>query len=455
MVNSSKFESCPSISADGLELYFDSDRPGGYGGADIYVTQRSTRTSPWGPATNNLGPKVNTSYHDFAPSVSSDGLELYFNSSRPGGLGGLDIFVSKRATRQDPWGDPVNLGPIVNSTVHDRVPRLSSDGLLLLFQCDRPGGFGDLDLWMTRRISHSAPWEPVVNLGPIINSSETDCQACLAPDGSALYFARDFSDRRDIPLKAPIIPIVDFNADGQVDGKEVLYAASCWGTDDSLCDIGPFAWGDGTVDLQDLIILADYIGKEVVDPTLIAYWALDEPNGVYAHESVGGKDDYILGDAAWEPSGGQVKGALQLDGIDDCVVSSFVLDPAQGPFSVLAWIQGGAPDQVIISQQGGFDWLVVDAEGKLMTELNSTGQSGPLLSQTIITDGQWHRIGLVWDGARRMLYVDGAVAAEDTQDGLPSSGNSLSIGSGNAMESGTFWSGLIDEMRIYSRVVSP
>jgi serine/threonine protein kinase/Tol biopolymer transport system component/tetratricopeptide (TPR) repeat protein len=206
IVNSPHFESNASISGDGLELYFGSDRPGGHGNIDVYVTRRATRTSSWGPPTN-LDAKVNSAYAETGVSVSSDGLELYFSSGRPDGYGVSDIYVSKRARTQDPWGDPVNLGVVVNSPYYDDIPRLSPDGLLLLFQSQRPGRFGIVDLWMTRRANRSAPWEPVVNLGPMINSPEYDCQPCLAPDGSALYFAWDSPDRRNTPWKAPIIPI--------------------------------------------------------------------------------------------------------------------------------------------------------------------------------------------------------------------------------------------------------
>jgi hypothetical protein len=148
--------------------------------------------------------------------------------------------------------------------------------------------------------------------------------------------------------------------------------------------------------------------------------------------------------------------ALQFDGIDDYVSTDPVLNPADGPFSVLAWIKGGAPGQAIISQAGGANWLMANAEGKLMTELKCLGRTGgPLRSQAVITDGQWHRIGLVWDGSCRTLFVDDVVAAEDTQDSLPSSSNGLNIGCGSDLVAGTFFSGLIDDVRIYNRAVSP
>ncbi|MBN1510053.1 MAG: PD40 domain-containing protein, partial [Sedimentisphaerales bacterium] len=253
-VNSAQSDFRPSLTADGFELYFCSTRPGGPGNVDVYVTKRATRNSPWGPPTN-LDAPVNTSVNDGMPSVSSDGLELYFHSARAGGYGGLDLYVSTRATTQDLWGDPVNLGPAVNSPGHERLPFLSPDGLLLVFDDagTRPGGYGGCDLWMARRASRSAPWEPVVNLGPMVNDPNDARWACLAPDGSGLYFLR-ISISGDIwmEMKAPILPIVDFNADGKVDLDDLRLLIDNWGTDNTLYDIGPMCWGDGKVDIEDL-----------------------------------------------------------------------------------------------------------------------------------------------------------------------------------------------------------
>ncbi len=91
-----------------------------------------------------------------------------------------------------------------------------------------------------------------------------------------------------------------------------------------------------------------------------------------------------------------------------------------------------------------------------MTELKGTGRgAAALLSQTIITDGDWHRIGLVWDGSHRTLYVDEVAVAEDTQANLEGSNNGLYIGAGKNLELGSFFSGLIDDVRIYNRAVRP
>ena len=250
----------------------------------------------------------------------------------------------------------------------------------------------------------------------------------------------------------------DLNGDGIIDVKDIAIMTHYWGSRYSLCDIGPTPLGDGIVDVWDLLVLAEYIEPEEIEPGLVAHWKLDETDGSSAYDSVSGEEDALaIGDPLWQPTAGMVDGALELDGIDDCVVTGFVLNPAKGPFSVLAWVKGGAPGQVIISEHAAANWVMADAEGCLMTQLKAQGRpaGAPLPSQAVITDGNWHRIALAWDGSRRSLYVDGVVAAEDTQSALPSSGDSLYIGTGKGMEPGTFFSGLIDDVRIYNRAVSP
>ena len=453
-VNSASDDGGASITGDGLELYFCSIRPGGYGGFDIYVTRRATRDSPWDPPTN-LGATVNTSSPEFYPTVSSDGLELYFSGyNRSGGYGGFDLYVSKRSTGNDPWGPASNLGPAVNCPAHDATPCLSADGLLLFLASDRAGGYGNFDIWMTRRAGRSAPWQPPVNLGPIVNGPTLEQSVVLAPDGSALYFARADKDTK---WKAPILPIVDFNGDGKVDGKEVLALAQHWGQNKSLYDIGSTPVGDGVVDANDLTVLAGYIGQEVNDPTLIAHWALDETEGMTAHDSAGRNDAMVLGGATWQPVGGKIGGAVALDGKDDFVRSgSVVLDPAKGPLSVTAWVKGGAPNKVIVSQSSGADWLHLNSVGMLTTDLKSTDRNAKSLSSdAFVTDDQWHRVVLTWDGTDRTLQMDGVEVARDTQPSLAASSGSLHIGAGKNLTPGAFWSGLIDDVRVYNRVVVP
>jgi hypothetical protein len=152
-----------------------------------------------------------------------------------------------------------------------------------------------------------------------------------------------------------------------------------------------------------------------------------------------------------------VAGALKLDGIDDLLFTTFSLNPADASFSVFVWVKGGAPGQVIISQSGGANWLMADvSEGKLMTELQGTGRfDGPLYSQTVITDGAWHRVGLTWDGSNRILYVDDVEVARDTQAGLAGSNGGLYFGAGKNPVPASLWFGLLDDIRVYDRAILP
>ncbi|UCC98214.1 MAG: PD40 domain-containing protein [Phycisphaerales bacterium] len=458
-VNSASQDSFSFISDDELTLYFNSNRPGGEGGHDIYMTRRTTRNDPWGEA-ENMGSSINSSAIDGGPWISPDGLEFYFVSTRDGGYGASDIYVARRATPNDAWGVPVNLGPMVNSAYCDDWFSLSPDGLLLLFSDHqgassfRPGGYGQVDMWMSRRTNTSQPWQSPVNLGPIVNGFKHDGAPRLSLDGRTLYFWSNRSGSWG-NYQAQIIPLVDFNRDEIVDSADVRIMVDQWGEDYPLCDIGPMPWGDGIVDTQDLIVLSEYFFEEVLPADLVAYWKLDESEGNVAHESIGGSQDVVTGSPQWQPTGGKVGGALELDGVDDCVTSDVGPNPVDGPFGILVWVKGGTPGQVIVSQPAGANWLMADADGKLTTELASAGRDNrPLSSQTIITDGQWHRIGLVWDGLNRALRVDGIVVAEDTQSSIQPSAGGLHIGTGKDLASGTYFSGLIDDVRLYDYAIS-
>jgi hypothetical protein len=259
-------------------------------------------------------------------------------------------------------------------------------------------------------------------------------------------------------------PSPDFNGNGIIDVKDVEIMTEHWGENYFLCDIAPPPFGDGIVDSQDLVVLTEYI--EPIDRTLIAHWALDEAEGIVAGDSVGNNDGYVQGDPVWAPDGGQVGGAIHLDGIDDVIIADPILNPGRVSFSVTAWIRGGSPGQVIISQadvdgqgplESGSTWLGIDlVDGRLMTGLMDIFY-GPLESESVVTDGQWHHVGLVYDSTamKRHLYVDGAeVAVDDGIVGGVQSTAGLYIGAGQTLDTLTFFSGLIDDVRIYNQVLS-
>jgi len=192
----------------------------------------------------------------------------------------------------------------------------------------------------------------------------------------------------------------------------------------------------------------------------IAHWKLDEAEGEKAFDDVGRNHALVVGDPTWWPDGGVVDGAIELDGTDDFLVADKVLNPIEGPFSIFAWVKGGGPGQVVISQTNGSAWLLADpAEGCLMTGLSmpSGGRFAPkpLVSTSPITDSDWHRIGLVWDGSHRVLYIDDLETARDSQSSLGGSDGGLNIGADISLDPGTFWSGLIDDIRIYNCAVNP
>ncbi|MHC4535897.1 MAG: M56 family metallopeptidase [Planctomycetota bacterium] len=157
IVNSSYIDGGPCISTDGLTLYLDSDRRGGLGDVDIWVTTRVTMDDNWGTPIN-LGPGINSTSWDWGQSLSADGLQLYFTSNRPGGLGGQDMYVVRRETINEPWSEPVNLGSTLNSSSGDQFPHISADGLLLFFGSNRPGGYGSWDLYVAKRTTTKDPW---------------------------------------------------------------------------------------------------------------------------------------------------------------------------------------------------------------------------------------------------------------------------------------------------------
>ncbi len=258
----------------------------------------------------------------------------------------------------------------------------------------------------------------------------------------------------------------DFDADCDIDIEDLALLASAWLTREGdavwkpLYDISQPA--DSVIDRLDLEVFIDHW---LADSRLVAYWKLDEAEGSVARDAVGAHNGTLRGDPLWRPVGGMVDGALQLDGAEDYVRADFVLNPADGAFSLLAWIKGGSTGQVIVSQLDGAGtgatWLGADAlTGSLWTELvpPSSGRivPQPLVSNSVITDGLWYQVGLVWDGSTRHLYVDGVEVARDVQplSPLKSSNGGLHIGAGKTLGPASFFLGLVDDIRLYGVALS-
>ncbi len=247
VVNSTSVDANAGLSSDAHTLFFVSNRPGGLGGNDIWMSHRQCLACDW-EAPVNLGAPINSDAIDGAPTMSEDGRLLFFYSARAGGFGLGDVYVSHRVSTGadgDVWGPPVNLGPDVNTAANEQgsyfvhepgepnafvyfnrptaggsidiyrvavsndgdalgpavlVPELSSpggfdqkvavstDGHELLVSSDRTGGFGNLDIWRLTRQSANDPWSNPTNLAAPISTSALDAQPSLSRDGRTLIF---------------------------------------------------------------------------------------------------------------------------------------------------------------------------------------------------------------------------------------------------------------------------
>ena len=191
---------------------------------------------------------VNSPFAEQTPTLSPNGLSLYFQSDRPDGLGVIDIWVARRDCPDCPWGAPQNLGPVINGTLADFAPNFSNDGHLLFFSSGRPGGHGGTDIWVSRRTdtNDDFAWGAATNLGPDVNVAGND-QAPMylqsAEDGSAnLYFNRGVNAllqadlyyapvTRDGATRGPAVFVADLNIAGanearptvRADGREILF----------------------------------------------------------------------------------------------------------------------------------------------------------------------------------------------------------------------------------------
>ena len=185
-VNSSDSEYDPALSSDGLSLFLAVSTGAGWG-YEISVSTRPSAGVSFGPPA--ILPGVNSSSDDFAPSISGDGLTLYLHSVRPGGLGNRDIWVATRPDAASAFDTPTNVTE-VNSTSGDFDPEISSDGLTLYFDSDRPGGVGDRDIWAATRPDTGSAFGSPANVSEV-NTTSVDHDPTISSDGLTLYLSSE------------------------------------------------------------------------------------------------------------------------------------------------------------------------------------------------------------------------------------------------------------------------
>jgi len=181
-----------SLTQDLNTLYFAADYgPKGYGRYDIYKVSKTAKG--WSDP-KNLGKNINTDFWDSAPSIAPDGQALYFCSNRPGGYGGIDIYVAYR-NEKGFWNEAENMGPNINTAGDEQTPFIHADNRSLYFSSNGWPGFGGADLFVARK-KLDGNWSTPTNLGYPINTYENEGSIAVTSNGMDAYIASDRTDSK-------------------------------------------------------------------------------------------------------------------------------------------------------------------------------------------------------------------------------------------------------------------
>lgn len=225
-LNTQNDEYNPIVSPDGRYIVFQSNRPGGEGGMDIWISENirfldKETPAEWTKPVNmnqNIWEELkrppiagvrkpnlfNSNAFEGGVSILFDSnnapTEIYFTSTinlsvGRSGFEGLNIYRTIKDKKTGRWNDPEHLSEI-NSNFNDKMPAISPDGNFLIFSSDRPGGYGDFDLWISVRNPKNGSWSQPKNLGSPLNSSESEILPFIHQDGEQLYFSSNREDER-------------------------------------------------------------------------------------------------------------------------------------------------------------------------------------------------------------------------------------------------------------------
>lgn len=182
--NTASEDGAAFLAADSLELHFFSTRPGGAGGRDLYLLRRATADGAW--ASSRFLAELNTASSEYMPSLTGDALVIYFATDRGPGIAD-DIYSASRASPTQIFSPPV---PVPGMTAQTS-PFIAADGRTLYFAGANAGGQGGRDIWVAQRPRPQDPFGPPMNLGPMINSAATDDDPSVSLDGRELFFVSD------------------------------------------------------------------------------------------------------------------------------------------------------------------------------------------------------------------------------------------------------------------------
>ena len=191
-INTPENEGAQNVSLDGKWLIFTGcHRQDGYGSCDLYISYDTEKgwSEPY-----NLGSRINSDQWESQPSLSPDKRDLYFASRRYGGFGGSDIYVT-HLLADGSWSEPENLGPTINTAADETEPFMHADNQTLYFVSNGLLGYGDADIFLTRK-NASGKFGTPENLGYPINTINTDGTMVIAADGVTTYFSSNRSDSK-------------------------------------------------------------------------------------------------------------------------------------------------------------------------------------------------------------------------------------------------------------------
>jgi outer membrane protein OmpA-like peptidoglycan-associated protein len=189
-INTGYNEGAQAISPDGRYLFYTlCNADFGYGSCDLYWAKRIGNR--WS-RPRNMGTTVNTKNWESQPTIGTDGKTVYFASNRPGGYGGVDIWKTEML-EEGVFSEPVNLGPVINTKKDDTAPFIHPDGRTLYFASDGRPGMGGKDLYYAVLLDNNI-WTEPVNLGYPINTQADEINILISASGTTAYFASDKSD---------------------------------------------------------------------------------------------------------------------------------------------------------------------------------------------------------------------------------------------------------------------
>jgi flagellar motor protein MotB len=204
-INTSDNEGAQTLSGDGRLMVFTAcNRSDGLGRCDLYCSIR--RGDTWS-VPQNMGKPINTAYRETQPSITPDGRTLYFASDRPGGKGNHDIWVSYKDSA-DHWTVPENLGDSINSKGTEMSPFIHPDNRSLYFSSDGLIGLGGYDIFVSRR-NKEGKWQKAVNLGYPINTNRDEIGLIVNARGDKAYFASNIDRNQGKDIFSFDMPVQD------------------------------------------------------------------------------------------------------------------------------------------------------------------------------------------------------------------------------------------------------